>query len=215
MGMKQKFITLALALLALFALSLPAAADTGYTGPINPETGEVLGAPGGQGYARGSSWSRGQAWAIYGFVLSWLCTGCEDYLRTARRVADYFISEIRGDWLPRCDFRQPAEPLIRDNAAGNIAACGLLELAKALPTDEGTPYRNAALNILEAQERDAADWSAETPAIFTKCTSAYHDLKGRHITMTYADYFFVEAISKLRGDPLLFWIPDAGEVSLP
>ena len=43
MGMKQKFLTLALALLALFALSLPAAADTGYTGPINPETGEPYG----------------------------------------------------------------------------------------------------------------------------------------------------------------------------
>ena len=41
--MKKKFITLALALLAFFALSLPAGADTGYTGPINPETGEPYG----------------------------------------------------------------------------------------------------------------------------------------------------------------------------
>ena len=64
------------------------------------------------------------------------------------------------------------------------------------------------MNILQVQEKQHADWSEAVPAIFTKCTSAYHDLPGRHITMDYADYFFVEAINKLRGEKLLFWYPD-------
>ena len=38
--MKRMILALMLALVFLFILSLPAAADTGYTGVINPETGE-------------------------------------------------------------------------------------------------------------------------------------------------------------------------------
>ena len=175
---------------------------------FDPETGEFLENPGGQGYESGSSWSRGQSWALYGFVLSWLCTGEQRYLDTAKRVAHYFISQIADDWMPRCDFRQPEEPLLRDNVAGNVAACGLLELARAVPALEGRFYFDAAVRILKAQEQDAANWETDDPAIFTKCTSAWHDLNGRHITMTYGDYFFIEAINKLRGDRLLFWRPN-------
>ena len=180
---------------------------------FDPETGAVLDAPGGQGYESGSSWSRGQSWALYGFVLSFIHTGKAEYLETAKRVAHYFISQCAGDWLPRCDFRQPAEPRLLDNAAGNIAACGLLELARLLPETEAAEYYNAAVRILMAQEADAADWTEAVPAIFTKRTSAWHDLHGRHITMNYGDYFFTEAIGKLLGEKLLFWDPAGKEGS--
>ena len=178
---------------------------------FDPETGAFLDNPGGQGYESGSSWSRGQSWALYGFVLSYLHTGKQEYLDTAKRVANYFISQCASDWLPRCDFRQPAEPELRDNAAGNIAACGLLELARVLPELEAQSYYDAAVKILMAQEKDAADWTEDVPAIFRKCTSAWHDLPGRHITMDYGDYFFTEAIGKLLGESLLFWYPNHGE----
>ena len=175
---------------------------------FDAETGAFLENPGGQGYVSGSSWSRGQSWALYGFVLSWLHTGEQRYLDTAKRIAHYFISQVADDWMPRCDFRQPAEPLLRDNVAGNVAACGLLELARALPETEGRFYFDAALRMLKAQEADAANWNLNDPAIFTKCTSAWHDLPGRHITMNYGDYYFVEAVNKLRGDEMLFWYPN-------
>ena len=175
---------------------------------FDAETGAFLDNPGGQGYVSGSSWSRGQSWALYGFVLSWLHTGEQRYLDTAKRIAHYFISQVADDWMPRCDFRQPAEPLLRDNVAGNVAACGLLELARALPETEGRFYFDAALRMLKAQEADAANWDLNDPAIFTKCTSAWHDLPGRHITMNYGDYYFVEAVNKLRGDEMLFWYPN-------
>ena len=175
---------------------------------FDPETGDFLDNPGGQGYVSGSSWSRGQSWALYGFVLSYLHTGKQEYLDAAKRVANYFISQITDDWMPRCDFRQPEEPVLKDNVAGNVAACGLLELARALPELEGRFYFDAARRILKAQERDAANWELNDPAIFTKCTSAWHDLPGRHITMTYGDYYFIEAVNKLRGNSLLFWYPN-------
>lgn len=175
---------------------------------FDPETGEILDNPGGQGYESGSSWSRGQSWALYGFVLSYLHTGKQVYLDTAKRVANYFISQCADDDLPRCDFRQPAEPLLRDNAAGNIAACGLMELARLVPEGEASLYFNAAIRMLKAQEADAANWETNDPFIFTKCTSAYHDMNGRHMTMDYADYYFAEAIGKLRGETMLFWYPN-------
>ena len=175
---------------------------------FDPDDGDFLDNPGGQGFESGSSWSRGQAWALYGFTLSYLHTGKQEYLDTAKRVAHYFISQITDDWVPRCDFRQPAEPDIRDNAAGNIAASGLLELARMVPECEGRFYYDAALKILRAQEKTCADWTEATPAVFTKCTSAYHDLPGRHIQMNYGDFYFVEAIGKLLGEKLLAWYPN-------
>ena len=56
------------------------------------------------------------------------------------------------------------------------------------------------------QEKDAADWTEAQPLIFTKCSASYGE--GRHMTMDYADYFFTEAIGKLRGEKLLFWYPN-------
>ena len=175
---------------------------------FDANTGEFLDNPGGQGYASGSAWSRGQSWALYGFVLSYLHTGEQRYLDAAKQTANYFISQITDDWIPRCDFRQPDEPALKDNAAGNVAACGLLELARLLPETEGGFYFSAAIRILRAQEASDANWELDDPAIFTRCTSAWHDLPGRHMTMTYGDYFFTEAVNKLRGDSLLFWYPN-------
>ena len=175
---------------------------------FNPETGEVESTPGGQGCESGSSWSRGQAWALYGFALSFLHTGKQDYLDTAKRVANYFISQITDDYIPRCDFRQPAEPVIKDNAAGAIAASGLLLLSKLVKENEAEPYFQTAMKLLRAMEAECINWNHDDPALLTKCTSAYHDVNGRHITMDYADYFFIEAINMLHGQELLFWYPD-------
>lgn len=40
---------------------------------------------GGQGYAEGSSWTRGQGWALYGFANSYTHTGKQEYLDTAKK----------------------------------------------------------------------------------------------------------------------------------
>ena len=168
---------------------------------FDPETGVFLDAPAGQGYAPGSSWSRGQAWALYGFALSFLHTGKQEYLETARRVADYFISQIQDDWIPRCDFRQPEGDELKDACAGAIAACGLLELAKLT---EEKQYFDAAVSMLRALDAHCAAWSDASPAILKNCTGSYHG-NDHHIAMNYADFFFMEAILKLRGDTFLFW----------
>jgi unsaturated chondroitin disaccharide hydrolase len=172
---------------------------------FNPETGEYVDTFGGQGYEAGSSWSRGQAWAIYGFVLSYIHTQKQEYLDTAKRVANYFISCIAEDYVPDCDFRSPIEPLIKDTTAGAIAACGLIEIAKSVKEYEKKTYLKAAMNILKALEKNYCNWTTEEQAILTMGTVAYHNLEGRNIPIIYGDYYFIEAILKLKGNDILFW----------
>lgn len=171
----------------------------------DPVTGEYIREHGGQGYGAGSSWSRGQAWALYGFVLSYLHTGKQEYLDTAKRIAHYYISCVCDDYLPKADFRCPQKPVIYDSTSGAIAACGLLELAKAVPEEEKKVYFHAALKLLEALEANFCDWSGHRDGILQMGTASYHGEQGRHAALIYGDYFFVEAIYKLKEFGMLFW----------
>ena len=173
----------------------------------DPMTGEVLDNPAGQGCHSGSSWSRGQAWALYGFTLSYMATGKQEYLDTAKKVAHYFISNVLDDYIPRCDFRQPEEPDVKDNAGGGAAICGLLELCRLLPQKEAAVYYDAAVKMLMAMTEKCVNWEEDDPGLCTMCTEAYLKPQTYHITMNYADYYFVEALTKLRGQSKLFWRP--------
>lgn len=175
---------------------------------FDPNNGEILETPGGQGYASGSCWSRGLSWALYGYTLSFLATGKQAYLDTAKMTANHFIMNTVEDPVPLSDFRQPKEPKVYDTCAGVVAASGLLELSKVVPEGERRPYVQAAIRILKEIDARFIRWDQQTPALLTHCTATYHDVKTRHMTMIYADYFFVEAIRKLKGEERLFWLPN-------
>jgi len=170
----------------------------------DPETGEIWGENGGQGYAIGSAWSRGQAWGIYGFVLSYIHTGKEAYLDTAKKVAHYFIASVCEDWLPRQDFRAPEEH-IYDASAGVAAACGMIEIAKIVPCHEKKLYINAAMKLLMSIENEWADWSSDTDFIVGMSTGSYTLKDSYNTNIIYADYYFVEALYKLKEYGPLFW----------
>ena len=169
---------------------------------LDKKTGEVIETYGGQGYAVGSSWSRGQAWAIYGYILSYIHTGKQEYLETSKKVADYFISCVCDDWLPKVDFKAPKEPVYYDSTAGAIAACGFIELSKATGDRK---YLDSAMNILKAMYDKFCNWDNDEQAILLMGTERYDDDTGRHISIIYGDYFFTEAIYKLKGNDMLFW----------
>lgn len=171
---------------------------------FDPETGEYLKNHTGQSYGESASWSRGQAWALYGFALSYIHTGKEAYLDTAKRVAHYFIANLQDDCVPPCDFRSPAIPVYKDTTAGVCAACGLLEIAKAVPEYEKNLYANAAFRILKETEERYCDWSENEDGIVQCGTEAYH-FGAKNIPIIYGDYFFIEALLKLKGDNMLFW----------
>lgn len=166
----------------------------------------VLGVKKGQGYAEDSCWSRGASWALYGFVLSYIHTKEQRYLDTAKRVAKYFVEETKKTgWLPRLDFRQPAEPLYYDSTAGAIASCGLIELAKLTTGSESVEFLSWALNILKAMEKNWCDWTEEEDSVLQMGSLMYDNENEKHIPIIYGDYFFAEAILKLKGTDFLAW----------
>lgn len=171
----------------------------------DPNTGQLLGPLPGQGYAPDSAWSRGQAWALYGFILSYIHTKKQEYLNVAKKIAHYIIANVCNDYLFVCDFRSPLNPVIYDTTAGACAACGLLEITKCVSECEQSIYLNAAINILRALEEKFCNWTKEEQSILQGGTEAYHRVLTRHIPIIYGDYFLVEAFYKLKGFNMLFW----------
>ena len=163
------------------------------------ETGEVLETKGGQGYENGSSWSRGQAWAINGFTQAYDFTGDQAYLDTAKKVANYFIANVaQTDYMPAIDFRSPASPRYIDTTAAMIAASGLVDLAKTCIDSEQELYQQAALSLLKAVAQQELNLDHKIDALVMNGSEAYHH--GVHMTIIYGDYYLLETMIKILED---------------
>ena len=165
---------------------------------------------GGQGYDETSCWSRGLAWAVYGSVLSYIHAGKEEYLEAAKRTADYFIEHCKKtNYLPVVDFTAPETPVYYDSTAGVCTACGLLEIAKYVSEEEAKYYTQEAINILKACDEHFCNYEEDEDALVLMGTERYpHTDAGRrglHIPIIYGDFFFVEALCKLKGREFLIW----------
>ena len=173
---------------------------------LDPVTGEFTDNPGGQGYGKGSSWSRGQAWAVYGFVLGYKYTGKIEYLEASKRVAHYFLANAAmTDYVPLLDFRAPKEPVYYDTTAGVIAACGLLALAEVVDIFEKSLYAEGALKILKAIEAKYCNWNPEEDSIVDFGSAKYHREEDREVPIIYGDYFFIEGVLRLLEKSFLIW----------
>lgn len=188
---------------------------------FDSKSGDFIQDFGGQGYEKGSSWTRGQAWALYGFILSYIYTGDINYLDTARRVATYFISNIPDNGLIPVDFCQPADCTLEDSSASAIAASGLILLAQVLSgqkelagghknpftqtaSEEAGKAENAAFKLLMALDENRCSWGSDRDELLEKCTAAFHDEK-HEFPIIYGDYYFIEAIFRLTGEELFIW----------
>ena len=81
-------------------------------------TGAVAQKTTSQGYSADSSWSRGQAWAIYGLTVAYRETRDPALLDAARRVTDWYLAHLPEDNVPYWDFSAPDIPLApRDSSA--------------------------------------------------------------------------------------------------
>ncbi len=171
---------------------------------FDPVTGKRVREHAGQGWKLGGSWSRGQAWGLYGFTLAWKNTGEARYLEAAERIAGYFIRHIRPDGLTDSDFCQPAGEERVDNMAGAIAACGLWEMSEGTGDER---YRAGALRLLDGLLDICCDWSRDRLGVLTRCTASYHDDgAGRHTNIVYGDYFLAEMLGKINHTDPMLWI---------
>jgi unsaturated chondroitin disaccharide hydrolase len=81
-----------------------------------------------------SCWSRGQAWAIAGYLRAWEATREPRYLMIGSKLLDYWRANTDDSWVPPYDFKDPkletdaaAVPL--DTSAAAIVAEQLARLA--------------------------------------------------------------------------------------
>lgn len=173
---------------------------------FDPESGEVLEKPEGQGYASGSSWSRGQSWAVYGFALAYTHTGKKEYLETAKKAAHYFIANVAlTGYVSLVDFRAPEEPVMLDTTATACAICGLLEIADAVSEYEKKLYKDAAEKMVDALVEQHCDWNPQSDGILQHGTAAYHREEDTEVPIIYGDYFLIEALMRLAGKGFKVW----------
>ena len=169
---------------------------------FDPETGAFVRDYGGQGYARGSSWTRGQGWGLYGFVMSYRHTGAVRYLAAAQKIAEYVLAQLPAGGKMPVDFCQPEEPDYRDDIAAAVIACGLIELASLVPGRE-KEYLAPALELLRHLDR-TADWDESRDGFLQNCSADYHGPL-HNVNYTYGDYYFYEALLKLTGQEKYLW----------
>jgi len=164
-------------------------------------TGAVTSRVTHQGYADGSCWARGQAWALYGFTMTYRYTRDPRFLETARKVADYFLRRLPPDHVPYWDFDAPGIPNEpRDASAGAIAASGLLELGGLVESPaERDRYHKGAIAILEALSQppymiaDQSSLGFLQHAVGSKPAGSEID-----VSLIYGDYYFLEALLRYR-----------------
>ena len=171
--------------------------STAHEGLFDTETGEFLQQTTHQGWRGDSCWSRGLAWAMYGFGTSYEYSGDPRFLETGERCADYYIAHTPADGVPPWDFNAPADTRrLMDTSAAAIAASGLLRLCR-LNRDpiKGHFYWTTAIRILRTLSdhylgRDADGWEG----ILRGGVYHYHKNLGVNESVMWGEYFFVEAL---------------------
>jgi unsaturated chondroitin disaccharide hydrolase len=172
---------------------------------LDPTNGNVLKLPKGQGYGEGSSWSRGQAWGIYGFALSYKYTKNQEYKEISQKIAAYFISNIeQTDYIPALDFRAPDIPKFVDTSAAVCAASGLLELSQFSEGKDKSRYLDVAWKIIQKISENYCNWTPEKDSLVSHGSVAYHNQE-IHVPIIYSDFFYLESILKMIDNCISLW----------
>lgn len=183
-------------------------ASTYHTFYMDPVSGAPLYGKTHQGYSDDSCWARGQAWAIYGFTLSYLYTKDWGFIELAQKLANYFLNRLPQDYVPYWDLVFTDGPEERDSSAAAIAVCGLLELVKHLAADDQNRmlYRNAALKILTSlvNQYSVRDSDHSNGLLLH---AVYNKPKGEGVDecCIWGDYFYCEALVRMMQDWNLYW----------
>ncbi|WP_116769676.1 glycoside hydrolase family 88 protein [Maribacter litoralis] len=171
-----------------------------HVGSFDETTGEFLKGQTHQGFADESMWARGQAWGIYGFSIAYRETHRKEFLETAIKVSEHFLNRLPEDGIPYWDFDDvniPDAP--KDASAAAIAACGLLELSKFVPSKEQSEkYVNAARKMINLLS-EAPYYSGDTnQALLLHSTGHLPHDSEIDVPIIYADYYYMEALLRIQ-----------------
>jgi unsaturated chondroitin disaccharide hydrolase len=164
-------------------------------------SGEFLRYATEQGFRSDSTWSRGLAWSMYGFIDCYGWSKEPRFLETAELNARFFLERTPPDGVPPWDYDAPETGSVSrdqtDSSAAAIAACALFMLARTLgETPRAAAYRKAALSIVNTLTRPPylthdPDWDGILKG------GVYHIHKdlGVNESVMWGDFYFVEALT--------------------
>jgi unsaturated chondroitin disaccharide hydrolase len=149
-----------------------------------------------RGYADDSCWSRGQAWAIYGFVATACATRRIKYLQLAERLTDYFLSRLDATLIPFWDLDDPSNPNSpRDSSAAAIVASAMLDLSALHPdAGSGVEWKRRGLALLAKLCEYCLAKEATHRGLLKHGCYRKPNNDGLDCASTYGDFYFVEAL---------------------
>lgn len=151
-----------------------------------------------QGKNDDSSWARGQAWAVYGYVACYRETNDKTYLDFAQKIADMIMTRVKtDDLIPLWDFDAPDTPETpRDASAAAVTASALIEMSTMLP--DGKKYMDYAENILKSLSSDAylAKPGENQGFVLMHSTGSLPNGSEIDTPLNYADYYYLEALKR-------------------
>ncbi len=173
------------------------------------QTGDVRMKCTHQGYSDDSFWSRGQAWGLYGYTMSYRFTKDPAYLKQAEGIAGFFLNlpNMPEDFVPYWDMKAPevdglkthvaVQGVPRDASAAAIFASGLYELCNYVSAEKSKQYRAIADKIVTSLN-DHYQAAPGTACGFLLLHSTGH-LPGNSeidVPLNYADYYYLEALAR-------------------
>ena len=145
----------------------------------------------------------GQSWALYGYTMMYRETKQPRYLEQAKHIASFLLNhpKMPQDKIPYWDFDDPKVPdALRDASAAAIMASALLELSGYVDKVTGQGY----ITVAETQLRTlASDEYLAKPGencnfILKHSVGFLPQNSEVDVPLTYADYYFVEALMRYR-----------------
>jgi len=164
----------------------------------DPETGTFRKMDWNNGFSdpKIASWSRGQGWGLYGFVMMYRATKDPHYLTHAEKIAEFILNHpnMPKDMVPYWDFSAPEIPTLRDASAAAIMASALMELSSY--SKNRKRYFSAGEKMLKSlsSHKYLASPGTNSNYILKHATGNFMSKSELDGTLIYADYYFIEAL---------------------
>lgn len=165
----------------------------------DPVTGRHLYNCTHQGFGDNTLWSRGQAWAIYGYTMVYRYTHEGRFLDFAQRVTEAYLSRLPEDGIPWWDMGDPSIPFsFRDASAAAVVASALVELSGYVDAATSARYLGEAKRMLATLSSAEYQSRGRNPAFLLHSVGNMPAGTEVDASINYADYYYLEALLRLK-----------------